>query len=102
MASRLPYTETIWVPGFAYVCVAVPETPVLLAPSPQWIVMPEPTKGMAMVWLVASVFQVVTNGSLSGACCASAAETQPATTSTTNASHSSILDTLSPELYFMY
>ena len=42
--------------------------------------MPDPARGMAMVWLAASVLQVVTNGSRSGACCASG--TPPKVTST--------------------
>ena len=80
MASRPPWTETRYVPGFAYLWVAAPETSVLLVPSPQWMVTPEPTRGMVMVWLAVSVCQVVTNGSWSGACRASV--TPPKTTST--------------------
>ena len=57
--------------------VTVPATPVLLVPSPQWTIMPVPLIGMAMVWLAASVFQVVTNGSWSGACCAWASANCP-------------------------
>ena len=80
MAWRPPWTETRYVPGFAYVWVAGPEIPVLLEPSPQWMVMPEPTSGMVMVWLAVSVRQVVTNGIWSGACRASGAP--PKATST--------------------
>ena len=80
MVSRPPWTETWYVPGSAYLWVAAPEMPVLLEPSPQWMVMPEPTSGMVMVWLAVSVRQVVTNGSWSGACRASV--TPPKTTST--------------------
>ena len=80
MASRPPWTETRYVPGFAYLWVAAPETSVLLVPSPQWTVMPEPTSGMVTAWLAVSVRQVVTNGSRSGACRASGAP--PKATST--------------------
>ena len=80
MAWRPPWTETGYVPGFAYLWVAAPETSVLLVPSPQWMVMPEPTSGMVMVWLAVSVCQEVTNESWSSACRASV--TPPKTTST--------------------
>ena len=45
--------------------VAAPEMSVLLVPSPQWMVMSVPLRGIVMAWLAASVFQVVMNGSWS-------------------------------------
>ena len=64
--------------------VAVAETPVLVEPSPQWTVMPEPTSGMETVWLAASVFQVVTNGIWPGVCCAWAGSARAADASAAN------------------
>ena len=69
MPVRPPETETVWLPAVAYVCSWLPETPVLSVPSPQFMFISVPTNGKVMVWLAATVCQVVTNRPGSAASC---------------------------------